>query len=128
LAAKKHGERNRAQKAASYNSQVFKDFLVRDNNRMKRQSGIKERIEDAARKDVTKMDAIQKRRAKLAKVALDKRFELQFQRVEDKNKYTKRLRAVTQRLAAEDEKYTQASMLDYISNQEELVARKLIRK
>ena len=88
------GDQKSTERAANHNSQIFRDFVQRDQDRLNKQRGFKERTEDAARTDVTKMDAIQKRRAKLAKVALDKRFELQFHRVTGKNKYINRLRQV----------------------------------
>jgi hypothetical protein len=42
---------------------------------LKKSHGVKERIEDAARTEVTKIDGIKKRSAKLEKAALEKRFE-----------------------------------------------------
>lgn len=73
----------------------MKAFVERDQKNLHHLGMVKERIEDAARTEVTKIDAIKKRSSKLEKAALEKRFDRLFARVDNKNKFTQRLRHAT---------------------------------
>ena len=80
----------------------MEQFINSECNKQNHLKEIKSRLEDNAREEVTKIDAIRKRSAKLEKAALEKRLEEVFKRVSDKNKYTNRLKNAHSIVKAEE--------------------------
>lgn len=109
------------------NSRVYQSFLDRNARTLRRQAELKERIEEQARNEVTKIDAIKKRSQKKEKAAVQKRLESKFDRGVEKIKDAERQASAKQKRNKVSDQFFKESMLNYEQHQKE-IARKLAER
>lgn len=77
-------------------------------------------MEDNARGEVTKIDGIKKRAARLEQAALNKRYEQMYERVQNKNSFVMRHRNARSVAQTAFEKNTNESISDYHNRLQEI--------
>ena len=87
---------------------------------MRQQSELKERIEEQARTEVKKIDAIKRRSQKKEKAAVQKRLESRFDRGVERVKDAERQASAKQKRNQISDKFFKESMLDFEQHQREI--------